>query len=655
MFGRNGNPSSRASIQERPQATRELSYNERQPLESPQFDQRHIVPQTPPSQSQNQNPRGASQSRHLLTKLSTGGDPSKVREEGKTRRQSASNLLSGIMGRKSEQHDRGKEDSSSSGTATQQMYPQQMPLGQTYTDLQNEFSQAPRGPPSTKYQERPTQPQPQLQDRGRRASIEPPSNVQRDPRREPQYDSVPIPGGYSLVRGQGAMAVATEYDPRGLTHFQQSQQPDQRYAQQQQMRVFQQDPRAQGPPTQNYGQQIPHHPQPEYRRTSQGTQPPALSPVETYESYTMRSSPAPDQTGQQRPYQLSLPEDEEDREPRLMSLSQSHPIISPTASARPSQHQSPGQTRLRKHPDAIQRLQQPVLRHPESPAGYPLPDDAAFSPVNEAARDIPPPPPPKWPSYLDAQHGHNPDQHISTQHLKLVDSELDRSNTRRTAVSAVSGISSPQSAGLNVPRKEEDGGRDGITPSPTPPSPAYTPERETSPPLHSIDEKEFERGLESERQDRGRRLDNAHQSRGNLLGDQNIRTTTIDRGPSPDLYHASPKLPPPLSLPNARIGNGHAAASSSIQGPNNVAQTSGAENAAALAKAKSMSSPSPGTSSGNAEGFGRQALRGARVPKAADAREEKIYYDAETGEEGDGDEDDDAGVTMSATSYPGQE
>lgn len=662
MFSRTGNPSTRNSVQDRPQATRELSYNERQPLESPQLDQRQAV--RPPPQSHNQNAREPSQPRQFLTKLSTGGDPSKPHQESKTRRPSASNLLSGIMGRKSEQKDRAKEDSSSQGSktrsqASQPINPQQIPLGQTYTDLQEEFPQAAmrqapsriQQPQPTRYQERPPQPQPQPQERGRRASREPQREDPREAPREPQYDSVPIPGGYSLVRGQGAMPVQTDYDPRGLSRFQQGQQIDPRYAQQQQQPMrgpHQQSPQLQGSPSQGHGQQSPIHPQTASRRTSQGTKLPNLSAVETYESYTKRDSPrlsredllarspAREQPGQQRPYQLSLPEDAEDRDPRPMSLSKSPPIISPPSSTRSPQNI--GQPQLKKQHDAIQRLQQPVLRHPESPAGYPLPDDAVFSPINEAARDIPPPPPPKWPSHLDAQHGHNPNQNISAQHLQLVESELDRSNTRRTAVSAVSGMSGPQSAGLHVP-KESDGGRPGITPSPSPPSPAYTPEREASPPRYSADEKALEAGIGgSGQQERGRTLG----------GDQNIRTTTLNRGPSPDLYNASPRFPPPNS--GASIGrnaNGHAAPRTErrfeeVPPPGNIAPTSGVENATTLAKAKSKS-----------EGSGGDGPRGRREQNSH-APEEKIYYDAETGQEGHA-EGEGEGVTMSATSYPGQE
>lgn len=647
MFSRTGNPSPRTSLQDRPQAVRQLSNNERQPLESPQFDQRQSPRPPPPSQ----NNRGPSQQRQLLTKLSTGGDPSKPREDSKTRRTSASTLLSGIMGRKSEHKDRSKEDSSSQGTRSQasqpQYHPQPVPLGQTYTDLQEESPQAPPGPPPQqvhqpqpmRYQEHPPQAQPK--ERGRRASREPPREFPREPPREPQYDSVPIPGGYRLVRGDGAMTAPTDYDPRGLARFQQAQQ-DPRYMQQQQPRGIypqSQPPLQGGPQRPSYEQQAPHHPQPD-RRASQGTKPPALSAVETYENYTKRTSPrlsredllarspAREQPGQQRPYQLSLPEDGNDRDHRPNRLSKSPPVISPSGSMRSPQSQSNAQTPVKKH-DAIQRLQQPVLRHPESPAGYPLPDDAVFSPINEAARDVPPPPPPKWPSHLDAQHSRTPNQHISSQHLNL-EPELDRSNTRRTAVSTVSGMSGPQSAGLHPPRKESEGGRE-ITPSPTPPSPAYTPEREQSPPRYSADEKELERGLSG-----GER----ELERGRMLGDgERIRTTQLNRGPSPDLYSASPRLPPTNQGFNAQENSNHSNSNLGTSNGNGHASPS--------------TQYGQGTPSGKENDPASRRLAELQQQKRK-AQEEKIYYDAETGEEGHHDEEGE-GVAMSATSYPGQE
>jgi hypothetical protein len=126
-------------------------------------------------------------------------------------------------------------------------------------------------------------------------------------------------------------------------------------------------------------------------------------------------------------------------------------------------------------------------------------------------------------------------------------------------------------------------GRQGITPSPTPPSPGITPppQRSPSPPKH-------ERGLDA------------------------IQTTNVNRGLSPDLYNASPRLP-------------------KATGP------SGYEN---------------GQSVGGIEnqGFQRQQQRRVTNPQ-----EEKIFYDKDR-LGADEEEDEEPGpAAMSATSYPGQE
>jgi hypothetical protein len=131
-----------------------------------------------------------------------------------------------------------------------------------------------------------------------------------------------------------------------------------------------------------------------------------------------------------------------------------------------------------------------------------------------------------------------------------------------------------------------------------------------------------------------------------MLGDgERIRTTQVMRDPSPDLYNASPRLPPtnqgfpsnPNHNPNHRNssnlgnGNGNGHASPSTQ------NTEGA-----------------GASSGKVNDF--MAKRRAEIEEQKKkAAEEKIYYDAETGEEGHHDEGEPEGVMMSATSYPGQE
>ncbi|KAH6715743.1 hypothetical protein BKA61DRAFT_419100, partial [Leptodontidium sp. MPI-SDFR-AT-0119] len=341
FFGK-PSPSTKAPVQQHPQATRELSYNERQPIESPQPEQQH---QRAPSKYQTPDKaqaRAESQSRRgVLSKLSSSVAPPAVKEKEKSRRPSAAGLLNGFMGRKSYQKERGSDDSRSQGSQPQ-VGPQPL-LSQTYTDLQE-----PEPPSQRQRQESPfhrqsqdqqylQQQQVQSRSQLREIPFQDPSLINQDRgrrvSREPQYDSVPIPGGYSLVRGQGAMAVPTEYDPRGLSHLQQQQsqqQVDPRYNQSQVQYQSQPQTQKQGSrlsyqsanlSPQGQGQQQAYSPQHTEQPRSQ--QPlshpqPQLGALETYRDYTnsnrrisredilARSPPKP-LIDQQRPYQISLP------------------------------------------------------------------------------------------------------------------------------------------------------------------------------------------------------------------------------------------------------------------------------------------------------------------------------------------------------------
>jgi hypothetical protein len=641
FFGKS-NPAAKGII-ERPQATREVSYHERQPIESPQFDQQTPSRYRPPPhnarQPMPQNMTPQQSSRNVLTKLTanTGSSQhsspdSKARRESKSRprRPSGAGLLNGLMGRRSTQQDRGSEDSRSQGSSQPQAGPQYLPPAQTYTDLQQQQQQQPQQPIATPRQPQmvPFQdPSMQVQERGRRIS------------REPQYDSVPIPGGYSLVRGQGAMAVPTEYNPRGLSRVQfnqaaepsslgihsphsvnyvhQSGQPQQYEYNTQQQQIH----RVQQP-----GQPV------NVRQSSQ-PKPPVLSALETYQTYQSRNSshrlsredilarsPARSPEGQQRPYQLSLPEDDEDRDHpvgnnRSPPISPSVGVRSPLSNVTPANSQS-------QH-GAIQRLQKPVLRHPESPAGYPLPDDSVFSPVNPSVQDIPPPPPPKWPASQDSLHGKG--QGVNQGSYLMNPNDLNRSATHRTAVSAISGMSGPHGVNenLHVPNQKEvgDGDRNISSPSPTPPtpSPANTPARTDSP------------------------------------ARDGIKTTVmeVERRGSPGLYDASPLLPrvprDALRAPTTTNGNSHAQISPQIS--------------------PMKPSPQKADTGSNKENKKNAAELETREPdkhqarRAASAQEEKIFYDAGSGREqrggsalsGGSRAEENEEPAMSATSYPGQE
>ena len=499
------------------------------------------------------------------------GDSSHSRQEYKAKKAPNTGLLSGIMGRRSQQLEK-VDDSSSQGTRSQgsqpkDFRPNQVPPPRTYTDLVEQNTPVAKHPAAGPSQERMDIPS-EKRERGRRPSRE--NRIQPEPR----YDTVPIPGGYDLVHGDGSMAAPTGYDPRGLGHFHQ-QQPDPRYTQQQhdtrytqqldhrssqQLLSHHQDvspAAAQSNMDQNQPPNLTS--QLADRRASQ-TNRPSLTLVDTSVSTSRGSrrisredivarSPARVLSGQQRPYQLSLPEDEEEN----TRLGNEIPVISPPSSVQ-SPASIPSVNNKPQH-DAIKRLGQPTLRHPESPAGYPLPDDTVFSPINPSANSLPPPPPPKWPAHLDNQDHH---------HLHL---GIDRSNTHRTAVSGVSQISiANDQQGMLAPSKDERGVQ-----SPTPSSPSITP-----PPSH-------------------RRIPSPQPS-------PKMKSTTLNRGPSPDLYNASPRLPK----------------------PDTDAEREQAMQAREAEKKKAMTM----------------------------AQEEKIYYNK------DGELEDDGEVpepVMSATSFPGQE
>jgi hypothetical protein len=613
ILNKTSNHAPKASVTERPQATRQLSHHERQPIESPAPDAQQFSRQPQPPSSQILSV--PTQHRNFLSRLATGSDSSQPRQDSKTRRPklsigadlsprqesktrkpAGSGFINGIMGRRSNQQEQ-RDDSSSQGTrsqASQPQYRQQVPPPRTYTDLQEDSTPVPK--------QNPTFPSflqgSQAPERGRRTS------------RERQYPSVPIPGGYSLVRGEGAIPVPTDYDPRGLNRL---QQIDPRYIQQSLGNYHNMGPT---PSAQLYSNGLPVS-YPQYATppqvNGQGNLPQNPGAVESFESYQRRSprrisredilarSPARSPEGQQRPYQLSLPENEEDREPRAKPLSNDVPIISPPSVSR----SAAPVTQPRKSPNStIRRLARPALRHPDSPAGYPLPDDSVFSPVNPSAVDFPPPPPPKWPQHLDIVNSSS-------------NADLERSNTHKTGmsgVSQVSGTSGPQGMlAVDDALHKEMGGRLGITPSPSPPSPGLTP-----PPPPTIHEPQRDKS-------------------------DSIKTTTLDRRPNSDLYDASPRLPKELKFGNS--------AGSKISKDVNPIEAKSSESASGTIVGKENKKP-PGSAELETTEPDPHLLRRNRS-----SQEEKIFY--EGGDRlGIGSrevEEEHEPAAMSATSYPGQE
>lgn len=703
-----GRPDSRgASAPDRPQATRELSYSDQQPLGSPgnassfpPRNQSHPGVPAAAFQSQNNGPLQSRQgpsmqqgqynqpgpvqtqqsktrpqddqlpsreqqgspiyqgqynqpssqthgqtfpklkpeieqksSRSFLSKMKTSSTPSpkpqapqqvpiqpqqntRPRKASKTRRASAGGLLGGIMGRK-HSHDVNGEEPQMQRNQQQAI---NAPSGRSYSGTGEQ--QAQKQPDI-----RQVQAGPQLQNR---QVAPPPEERGRQATREPRYDSVPIPTGYNLVRAQGGHTVPTDYDPRGYR----SQQSG-----------------FQSPPAGQIYEQTSSTPQ--ERRTSQQNQPvvqqnsnvvpsqaPHLSALENYHSFVSRQapnrlsredllarSPALPVEGQQRPYQLSLPENNDERD---YPVNNNRSPISPHES---SSHLSNAPGKSNSQHDPIQRLQggpqrgsTPQLRHPDSPAGYPLPDNVVFSPINPSAEDIPPPPPPK-------------DNHLAPDHSRTISGssyltafDLNRSGTHRTAVSAISGMSDPPSQNdRSVTRRESDTvisptqpqDRAISNPSPTPPSPVCTPMRIESPDLV-------------------------------VTKPQVYKTTILEapRRPSLDLYDASPIGTPQMKAhPNGHIRS-HSRQRSGPSTPSLTIQTQ-QPYTPPTRQAPTLSPSQPQSGSGSrklAELEGTKA-DGFNMRLTRQAQEEKIFYDAESGMRGYGD----AAASMSATSYPGQE
>jgi len=210
-----------------------------------------------------------------------------------------------------------------------------------------------------------------------------------------------------------------------------------------------------------------------------------------------------------------------------------------------------------------------------------------------------------------------------------MDIDLDRSNTRRTAVSAVSGISDPHNpiqsvrGSLNVPGKNGSGHDEGeggqnvsvMRSSPTPPSPmGATPEREVSP-------------------------------EPTPRGDQ-IKTTDLHIRPSSgsgeDLYNASPRMPKTVQFPSpSRAGQEYE--NSNFRHSEN-------------GQIKRVVSESASGRAGGKVNEGLLDRRGGseRGRRLRSAQEEKILI-GENGEEIEVEIDENEPPSMSATSYPGQE
>jgi hypothetical protein len=293
---------------------------------------------------------------------------------------------------------------------------------------------------------------------------------------EPQYEPTPIPGGYHLVRGDGSYAVPSAYDPRGLNR-QTGPHNTSPYGNGNQGSSAVQHPqltRAQDvplPPTPSDALNI-HSPlappslgsaraERPIIDTQNNARPWMKGPRTLSQEDLIARSPARGSADQQPPYQLSLPEDSQAQRPKKEAPSPTpHRDMAAVGGDLAAHHAVTGRPVPTVAPIITQTMAspppQPTLQHPQSPATYPLPREDLFSPVNPAASQLPPPPPPKWPD------GHAPSE------------GLDRSNTKASEVSRLSGQSGQ--AQLNIPATSAQHNVGGQAAT-TPPSLQITPRR----------------------------------------------------------------------------------------------------------------------------------------------------------------------------------
>jgi hypothetical protein len=294
---------------------------------------------------------------------------------------------------------------------------------------------APLGPQQNGPQGRPLGPGQPIQQRPVPSNQRQPSG-QQPQRGEQQYEAVPIPQGYAPVRGEGMVAPSPynigrqqfygqQYGPAGGPALQQG------YGQPQGFAPFQGGPQGgyispQSPPQQQWMQQQQQQPSMGQRQVSAGNMPtqqqqPAAQTVQQESQPPLQNTPqmyvAPTQAEQLPPAQstpgiLAVGSSQGQQPPRAMAAHQPEDtrpqpgriatITSTTTTTTTSQGAS--------------YENQPQLRHPDSPQGYPLPD-SAMSPVNPGVSHMPNPPlPPQAlvvPKSQPDQDGFAPQRQVS--------------------------------------------------------------------------------------------------------------------------------------------------------------------------------------------------------------------------------------------------
>ncbi|KAF7903133.1 hypothetical protein BELL_0902g00020 [Botrytis elliptica] len=405
-------------------------------LSSPQFEDHSI-------QSTNMgHKRRPSQPLNFLSKLgpstslqkteTPSRQDSKLHLEPRPRRPSVSGLLTGMLRKRSNTLEKDSERNEDDGRK-----PVVVPVARMYSDLGSESHEVLPDAITTPAQRLKKKDQEQEQTRSSRRSdgnkqdySHPRSHhhprwYDTPPRLpEPQYDSVPIPDGYNLVRGDGTTPTPTNYDPRGINKFNRPSLGEDLPNSSQQYSV----PSPVSPLAYS-GSSILHQSPPLHQTFSPERRLINLPSIDTHRSPLISSirtdlpsdedilarSPAREQPGQQRPFQLALPHSSDAHDQYYRS---STPPV---------------------HPSKDEHLAS------RSPTSVPLPM-GEFSPSYENI-DIDRFPLPPSPSQQ------NPDWHRNRNLSVATDDDLRRSSTGRSLVSAVSQISdspSPQPHRVSV-------------------------------------------------------------------------------------------------------------------------------------------------------------------------------------------------------------
>ncbi|KAF7896697.1 uncharacterized protein EAF01_009100 [Botrytis porri] len=338
-------------------------------LSSPQFED-HSIQSTNMSHK-----RRPSQPLNFLSKLgpstslqkneTPSRQDSKLHLEPRPRRPSVSGLLTGMLRKRSNTLERDSERGEDNGRN-----PVVVPVARMYSDLGAESHEVlpdAIATPTQKLRKKDREERnrsPSKSDGNKQEYSHPPSHhhphwYDTPPRiPEPQYDSVPIPDGYNLVRGDGTTPTPTNYDPRDINKFSRSSLGEGPSNSSQQYSI----PSPVSPLAYS-ASSILHQSPPLHQTFSPERRPINLPSIDTHSSPLaslirtdlpchqdiLARSPAREQPGQQRPFQLALPHSSDENgqyyrssTPPIRSLKDEHLALrNPTSLPLPTSEFSP--------------------------------------------------------------------------------------------------------------------------------------------------------------------------------------------------------------------------------------------------------------------------------------------------------------------------